>query len=160
MPKDLVTTPTIGSRGGVVGRPRTPVPHHTVSIPVETLPQDAADLIEVLAADGWSKAGIAWKLGTSKETLSRWFTEAPALQEAYEVGRERERHTLHNTAFRMSQDDKLEPAVRLRATMYLLNTRHGYAEPSNDSGGRVNVTILNLPATRPLADYIDVGAET
>ena len=137
----LVTTPTLGARGGTIGRPR------------KQPPVDAAKRIEELAAQGRGIVAVALLLGTSRETLQRWMTEDPTLQEAFARGKEAERHDLHQMMIRDARDGE-KPNVN---AMFLLTTRHGYREGDpGEQPNRVNVTI-NLPAARPLSDFIEVS---
>ena len=124
---------TRGSLGGKPGRPRAVVP------------ADAAQRIEALAGAGYSLIGIASKLGTTRGTLSQWLDNDPALKEAFEAGREHERHTLHNVLFTLATE-KANPI----AAMFLLKARHGYRE--GDQGEQANRVSINftLPgAMRP-----------
>lgn len=126
------------------------------------IPADAAARITELSADGWSLEGIVWKLGVHRETLRGWLNEHPELQEAFDLGRAQEQHTLHNVVYRRAVEDTGKDG--LLAAMYLLNCRHRYrTDRPEDSGNRVNV-IINLPAARPLSDFIEIenadGTET
>ena len=108
-------------------------------------PGNAADRIEALAADGFSIRGVAAGLGTSADTLRRWFDEQPDLQEAFERGRERERHALHNALYRAATELGNMPAA-----MFLLKARHGYREGDQaDVANRVSINFT-LPAAMPL----------
>ena len=129
---------TPGSKGG---RPRKEV--------------STADhgLVEDLAADGWSLVGIAWKLGMGRDALRRRMDEDPALLEAFEVGRERERQALHNRLFRIAMEGTGKEAIS--AAAILLNSRHGYRSDRTDDGARPAV-IINMPDARPLSDFIEI----
>jgi hypothetical protein len=116
------------------------------------IPADAPALVEDLAADGWSIVGISWKLGIDKETLARWMRESGEMLEAFEVGRERERRTLHNKVYRTAMESSNE-AVALRAAMFLLNCRHNYRDPSQDGGAQTNITI-NLPGAMTREEFL------
>jgi hypothetical protein len=142
MPKPVLQVPTVTNTGALVGRPRKNTP-----------PSDAAQQITALAFDGWSIVGIAEKLGTTPPVLRRWMDENPSLRESFDLGREKERRTLHNKVFRtaVEGDDKNS----LLAAMYLLNSRHGYRADAPE-GARVNVAIITLPAERPLSDFIEI----
>jgi hypothetical protein len=110
-------------------------------------------LVEDLAADGWSLVGIAWKLGMGRDALRRRMNEDPALEEAFEVGRERERQALHNRLFRIAMEGSGKEAIS--AAAILLNSRHGYRNEPLDGAGRASV-IINMPDSKPLADFIEV----
>lgn len=128
---------TRGSLGGKVGRPRAAVP------------DDAAQRIEALAADGFSLDGVARKLGTNRNTLAQWFDADTALKDAFDAGREHERHTLHNVLYRLAveKDDKI-------AAMFLLKARHSYIEGDRfESGNRVTINFTLPGAMKPI-DYV------
>lgn len=123
-------------------------PHHRTGRKLKDPPAGAAERIQELAADGFSLRGVAAGLVTSADTLRRWMTEDPELQEAFDRGREVERHALHNLLFKQATEKG-----NVAAAMFLLKSRHGYREgDQGDFGNRVNITF-NLPAALPLADY-------
>lgn len=120
-------------------------PHRKRGPKPKEAPGNAADRIEALAADGFSMRGVAAGLGTSADTLRRWFDEQPELQEAFERGRERERHTLHNALYRAATE-----LGNMTAAMFLLKSRHGYREGDQaDAANRVSINFT-LPAAMPL----------
>lgn len=134
----LLNSPTLGTRGGVVGRPR------------KEPPPDAAQRIEDLTADGRGIVGVAAKLGTTREVLRRWMTDDTTLQEAFDLGRERERYELHKMIHRDAMDGE-KPNVN---AMFLLKARHGYREgDQGESGARISVTV-NLPGALPRDEYM------
>ncbi|MEP7063769.1 MAG: hypothetical protein ABI881_15370 [Betaproteobacteria bacterium] len=111
-------------------------------------PADAAQRIEAMAADGFSIVGVARGLGTSKDTLHRWMDDDPSLQEAFDSGREKERHALHNMLFRQAVEKN-----NVVAAFFLLKCRHSYVENAAvESGNRVQITFT-LPGAVPLADF-------
>ncbi len=114
-------------------------------------PAKAADTIRQLSADGHSQIGIAQQLGVSVKTLFRWFDETPELKDAFDQGRERERHTLHNMLYKQAIDDG-----NATAAMFILNSKFGYRQ--GDQGETANRVSINftLPGALPLADFIDV----
>lgn len=123
--------------------------------PKKPPPPDAAQRIQALAADGWSIVGVAWQLGVTKETFSRWLKEDESLAEAFSIGRERERRTLHNVLYRQAVEGEGRDAAF--AALALLNSRHGYrSDQQVDQQSRVTNVTINLPAARPLSDYIEV----
>lgn len=123
-------------------------PHRKRGPKAKEAPGNAADRIEALAADGFSMRGVAAGLGTSADTLRRWFDERPELQEAFERGRERERHTLHNALYRAATEQG-----NASAAMFLLKSRHGYREgDQSDAGNRVSINFT-LPAAMALEDF-------
>ena len=133
-------TNTLTASGRKVGRPRA------------TVPADAASRIRDLAADGFSLQGIAERLGTRRATLAQWFDADPALKEAFDIGREHERHVLHNVLFRLATE-KNNPI----AAMFLLKARHGYREgDQSEQGNHVSITFTLLSmkkARRPMTKF-------
>lgn len=124
---------TLGAAGRKLGRPRADVP------------ADAAERIRELAADGFSLVGIAAKLGTNRNTLAQWFDADAALKDAFDAGREQERHTLHNVLYTLATE-KANPI----AAMFLLKARHGYREgDQGDSGNRVSINFTLPGAMKP-----------
>lgn len=110
--------------------------------------EDAADRIRALAADGFTVQGVAQRLGTSRETMSRWLDERPDLREAFDQGRENERFALHNMLYRQAIEQG-----NATAAMFLLKARHGYREgDQSEHGNRVNVTIT-LPGAMTLQQF-------
>lgn len=135
--RQMVKTPTIGARGGVVGRPR--------KLP----PMDAAIRIEKLAREGRGVVGVASQLGTTREVLRRWMGEDEALTAAFERGKEAERHELHTILLNGARDGE-KPNIN---AMFLLKARHGYREgDTGDSVPSVNVQI-NLPGAMSPDQY-------
>ena len=137
--KPLNDEPTVTPAGKTIGRPR------------KQPPPGAAVRIADLAAIGHSVVGIAAALEASKETLARWLDEDPALKEAFEAGRERERQALHGVLYRLATEhnDKI-------AAMFLLKARHGYREGEpveSSTGPRV---VINLPGAMPLGAFVSV----
>ena len=117
-------------------------------------PANAAGRIRALAADGFSVIGVADGLGVGKDQLNAWMERDPALQEAFDQGREAERRTLHNKLYRLAMEKDNAPAA-----MFLLKARHGYREgDQSDQTSRVNVTIA-LPGAMTLAQFTSVGTD-
>lgn len=114
-------------------------------------PANAAESIRAHAADGWSVLGIAHCMAVNPRTLNRWLEENPELKDAFDLGREQERRTLHNMVYRraVEKDD-------VTAAMCLLNSRHGYRSDQGDQGNRVNVTIA-LPGAMTLQQFTSIG---
>lgn len=118
-------------------------------------PTDAPQRIETLAAAGHFMRGVAQGCGVNVEVLNRWMQETPALRDAFEQGREKERHVLHNTLYRAATEGTGKDA--LIAAMFLLKARHGYreGEPMADGTSRVNITF-NLPGASKPEHYVEV----
>jgi hypothetical protein len=91
-------------------------------------------------------------MGVDRKTFNGWLERDPALQEAFDLGREQERHTLHNMLYR-----KATEKGDTTAAMCLLNSRHGYRTDQGDAGNRVNVTIA-LPGAMTLAQFNAIAA--
>ena len=126
------------------GAKRREAPAVAAMVPVNT-----ADRIRALASDGFSIVGVAASLGVGKDQLSAWMERDPALQEAFDQGRENERRALHNKLYRLAMEKDNAPAA-----MFLLKARHGYREgDQSDQGGRVNVTIA-LPGAMALQQFM------
>jgi hypothetical protein len=109
-------------------------------------PKNATETIEQLAAQGHAIIGIAKKLGVSKDTFKRWCEEDDTLQEAFEIGRETERHALHSL---IVQSAVLNKPANSNA-MFLLKARHGYRE--NDQQN-VNVGVTVVPSVMVVRDH-------
>ena len=136
----LKSEPTITASGAVIGRPRAQPP------------PDAGERIKTLAAEGHSVRGVASGLRVSPEILNRWFDEHTALREAFDDGRERERHTLHNVLYRMATEGSGKESMI--ASMFLLKARHGYRE--GDQGEQTNRVSINfvLPGAMKPETYV------
>lgn len=135
MRKQLLDTPKLGSAGGVIGRPRAEPP------------ADAAERIREAAAQGATMVGVGNAVGVSREILKRWMDEDEELREAFDAGRELERHELHNM---LSTSAKKGNII---AAMFLLKARHGYREgDQGEQGNRVNVTF-NLPGAMTIEQF-------
>jgi len=138
MPKAVLPVPTVTENGAIVGRPR------------KQPPPDAALKIHELAAEGRPIVGIASKLGTTREVLNRWMKESPDLKDAFDAGREAERHELHQILLRDARDGE-KPNIN---AMFLLKARHGYREGDpGEQPSRVNITF-NIPAALSREEYL------
>lgn len=116
--------------------------------PLKLAPADAVERIRALVANGHSLLGVAVGLGTSVSTFNRWMAKDVALKEAFDAGREKERHTLHNMLY--------EAAINggnTTAAMFLLKARHGYREGAEtDAGNRVSINFT-LPGAMSMQDF-------
>lgn len=111
-------------------------------------PADAADRICALASDGFSIIGIARQMGVGKDAFAGWLDRNPALKDAFDAGREMERHALHNLLYRQAMEQG-----NATAAMFLLKARHGYREGDQSAqGDRVSVTIA-LPGAMTLQQF-------
>lgn len=136
------------------GRKPITAPAHSNLWPEPTnapAPMNAAELIRDLAADGWSIVGIAYRMGVDPKTFNLWLEREPALQDAFALGREQERHTLHNVIYRKAVEKN-----DVTAAIMLLNSRHGYRSDQGDQGNSTNVTI-NLPGAMTLQQFTSLG---
>jgi hypothetical protein len=111
-------------------------------------PKDAGATIERLASQGHAVIGIAKQLGVGRETFKRWCEEDEALQEAFDVGRETERHYLHSL---IVQAAVLNKGANANA-MFLLKARHGYRE-NDSSNTNVNVGVAVVPNVMVVRDH-------
>ncbi|MEZ5688741.1 MAG: hypothetical protein R3E21_08180 [Caenibius sp.] len=114
---------------------------------------DAAERIRKLAAEGFRWNGIAPALGVDPKTLRKWREEFPELQEAYDHGHERERHTLHSLLAKQAREGNTTAAI------FLLKAAHGYKEGESPQGGGVSVTIA-LPGAMSLQQFTSIGKES
>jgi transposase-like protein len=122
-------------------------------------PADAALHIRSFAGDGFSIVGIAEKFGIERKTLDRWLDDFQELREAFDRGREKERHTLHNRLFRIAMESDDEKAASI-AAMFLLKSRHGYREGDpGDQANRVSITF-SLPGALTLEQFAEVKNAT
>lgn len=120
-------------------------------------PPDAIERIKEACATGASKVGVAMALGTSGDVLVRWLDEYPALKEAFTVGREKERQTLHNVLYQSAIGNNGKDS--LIASMFLLKSRHGYQEGQQE--GQANRVSINftIPGAQPLNQFLTVENE-
>lgn len=125
-----------------------PMPTKRTGRPPKPIPADAAEIIESMAADGFSIIGIASRFKIGKDLLREWFEREPALQEAFDVGRENERHALHNMLYKEAMEKG-----NATAAMFLLKSRHGYREGAEvDQSNGVRITF-NLPGAMSIEDF-------
>ena len=98
--------------------------------------------------------GVAAGLGVGKDQLAAWMDRDPALNEAFDQGRETERRTLHNKLYLLAMEKDNAPAA-----MFLLKARHGYREgDQSEHANRVNVTIA-LPGALTLQQFTSITDE-
>jgi hypothetical protein len=102
-------------------------------------PSNAAAEIRSLAADGSTYVGIAKHFKVAKETLNRWLEEDTDLAEAFEQGKDEERHKLHNALSRKALGGDIV------AAMFLLKCRHGYDDKAAQHTN-VNVGVSVAPS--------------
>jgi transposase-like protein len=108
-------------------------------------PFKAAEEIETLAATGFSKVGIAAHFSISAGLLDRWLEQYERLQRAFDQGREKERHALHNSLYKAATDGK-----QIAAAMFLLKARHGYREgDQSESANKVTINFALPGAMTP-----------
>ena len=102
--------------------------------------------------------GIARAFGVGDALLRQWMDEDPALQEAFNNGRDRERQVLHNSLFVAAVEDG-----NIIAAMFLLKSRHGYREgDQSDNANRVSINFT-LPAALDPVEFlkkVEVDADT
>lgn len=123
--------------------------------PLKLAPADAAERIRELAANGHSLLGVAVGLGTSVATFNRWIDEDATLKDAFDEGREKERHTLHNMLYKAAIE-----GGNPTAAMFLLKARHGYREGAEtDAGNRVSINFT-LPGAMSMKDFGVIENET
>lgn len=110
---------------------------------------DAAEVIYKLASEGHSILNITKALGVSKELFYLWKEQYPELEEALQLGKEKERHDLHNALYQSAMNGNVTSAI------FLLKARHGYREgDQSDQANKVAITF-NLPApAQSVDDYM------
>ncbi len=127
----------------------TPIPSHPLR---KDAPENAAEEIGKLAATGFSKRGIASHFGVGLAVLQRWIDEDDTLQEAFNVGRDQERYSLHNALYRKAMNGDSV------AAMFLLKARHGYREGDQaDQANKVSITF-QLPGAMKMDEYKVIDA--
>jgi hypothetical protein len=114
-------------------------------------PANAEQRVRELSAAGWGWVAIATRLGTSLKTLNKWREEDPALQEAFDQGREQEHFEMLGILRREAGKGNVTAALAI------LNARHGWRTDQSDNGNRVNVTIA-LPGAMTLAQFNAIAA--
>jgi hypothetical protein len=145
------TSPTIGARGGVVGRPRKDPPAHSYPPPITHPPIDAAARIEELGRRGYPIDLIAPALRTSKETLRRWFKEDPALHLAYMAGRA----DLCGMHLDNINRDAADGERANSNSMFILKAVFGFREGEPVDTGVPQVAItFNLPGAMSRDDFM------
>lgn len=111
-------------------------------------PANAAELLLELSSNGYNKKGLAYRLGTTVETMNKWLELYPELQTALDEGREREHHALFNALY-----ENATKGGNVTAAIFLLKTRHGYRE--GDQSEIANKVSINfqLPGAMRLEDF-------
>ncbi len=100
--------------------------------PRKNPPSNAVTEIRALAAAGSTYVGIAKRFRVSKDTLTRWLEDDPALAESFEQGKDEEREKLHNALSVKAL------AGDIVAAMFLLKSRHKY---DDKAGQRIDVNV-------------------
>ncbi len=118
--------------------------------PKKQPPKGVIEKIKQLSAEGHALTGIAERFNIAIPTLSRWFDEHEGIREAFDQGREKERHTLHNTLYVAATQ-----GGNASAAMFLLKARHGYREgDQGEQANRVSI-VFQIPAAMPMASFIE-----
>lgn len=116
--------------------------------PPKPIPANAAEVVKAMAAEGFSLVSIAGRFRIGKDLLRQWFEREPALQEAFDAGREVERHALHNMLYKEAMEKG-----NATAAMFLLKSRHGYREGAEiEQPNRVSITF-NLPGAMTMDEF-------
>jgi hypothetical protein len=121
-------------------------PHKKRGRALKLPPANAAQRIEGLVAKGLTKLGVARSLGTSADTFRRWLKEAPALQEAFDLGNDKVEFEMFNVLYRAAKKGNIVAAI------YLTKARFGWREGETPPGSSPSV-IINLPGAMPLEVY-------
>lgn len=112
-------------------------------------PRDAAETLLELAASGYNKKGLAYRLGTTVETLNKWLELYPELQQALDEGREREHNALFTALY-----DSATKGGNVTAAIFLLKARHGYREGDQaEIANRVSINF-QMPGALPLEAFV------
>lgn len=152
MRRPLLESPRIGAQGGKIGAPRKVAPAYD-SWPIrEEPPPNIQEFIRERAAAGDTLFLIAHALGTNDEMLRRWMRDDQNLAWAYKVGCAQDEQEWVKILKRDALDAE---RPNLNALAYL-NRRHQWRRDDSE-GARVNVAIINLPAERPLSDFIEIN---
>ena len=108
-------------------------------------PEGVHEFVADLATNGWSKGGIARKLGVHVQTLDRWMDDDPELKRVFDMGRDLEHNKLFDALFRQATEKG-----NATAAMFLLKARHGYREgDQSEIANKVSITF-NLPGADKL----------
>lgn len=130
-----MTLPTPHKRPGALKRPKP----------------NAVERVREMAANGFRWVSIAAGLGVTPKTLRNWREEFPELQDAYDEGREVERHTLHSCLAEQARKGNTTAAI------FLLKAAHGYREGDQvGQGDRVSVTIA-LPGAMTMQQFTSIS---
>lgn len=109
--------------------------------------ENAAEIIEQMASEGYSKRNIAKGLGIGFDLFQVWLEQYPELSEALQLGKDKEHKELHNALFTAATQEG-----NVTAAIFLLKTRHGYREgDQSDTANKVSITF-QLPAAAQNAD--------
>ena len=134
---------------------RLPVPlpaPKRIGRPPKRPPANAAELVRELSAAGWGWVGIATRLACDPKTLGKWRESDPALQEAFDQGREQEHFELYAVLRREANKGNVTAALAI------LNARHGWRTDQSDQSGRANITI-NLPGSMTMQQFQAITAK-
>jgi hypothetical protein len=143
-----MTTPAPSIRGDSV-RDLT----HPNRLPPPPPSAAIAPTILALASTGFTKVGVARHFNIDVRTLDRWFEEDVKLAEAFKVGRDQERQSLHNVLYKQAIEKG-----NIVAAMFLLKSRHGYREgDQSEQSNRVAITF-NLPGAMTPDQYRTIEA--
>ncbi|UNU74052.1 hypothetical protein LU293_03940 [Moraxella nasovis] len=112
-------------------------------------------LIEQMTAKGHSIPNIAKACNISKSLFYVWREKFPEVEQALELGREKERQDLHNMLYTQAMEKG-----NITAAIFLLKARHGYKEyDQTDQANKVAITF-NLPApAQNMDDYLKVVSQ-
>lgn len=113
----------------------------------DSLPDNALEIIEEMAATGYREVDIARALDTSWQVFNRIRQENESVANAFEAGRGREHQALVSKLYEKAMKGDTV------AALFLLKTRHGYRE-GHVVEHRSNVDVrLILPEALPAESY-------
>lgn len=108
---------------------------------------NAAQIIEQMASEGYSRRNIAKGLGIGYDLFLVWLEQYPELEEALQLGKDKEHKELHNALYKAATEQG-----NVTAAIFLLKARHGYREgDQSDTSNKVAITF-QLPAPAQNAD--------
>jgi hypothetical protein len=127
--------------------------YHPARVNPPFAPLVMRDRIITLASTGFSKHGMARYFQVSIRTFNRWLEESDLLEQAFAVGRDQERQSLHNVLYKLAVEEKDKIAA-----MFLLKARHGYREGDQaEQSNKVSITF-NLPGAMTPDQYKTIEA--
>jgi transposase-like protein len=119
-------------------------------------PDNAAEIVQKACENGCTVNQIAAALGVERRTLNRWKEEFPAIEEAFQLGRQVEHDRLVGALF-----DQAVNKANTTAAIFLLKARHGYVEgvPLVQNSVSVNFTLPGAMSPEQYVKTLTVEAQ-